>query len=105
MNVRPTLPVQPWDIPDPTGERWDQTPSEDAILSTAGPVDKGVIHKRKSGRPSDTAILLGRTFQGRLNVSDLDYMAKAILQICDENHELRERIRRLEERADRSGQA
>jgi len=37
-------------------------------------------------------------FQGRLNVSDLDYMAKAILQMADEMHELRERVRQLEGR-------
>lgn len=98
MNARPTLPVQPWEITDPTGEIWDHAPAETTISSVQKPVENRLVHNRKSGRPSDTAVLLGRTFQGRLNVSDLDYMAKAILQMCDENHELRERVRRLEER-------
>jgi len=82
-----TLSVPPWDIPDPKGDVWDQTPPE-ARISAAR-------HVRK---PADK--LVGRVFQGRLNVSDLDYMAKAILQMADENHEMRERIRRLEEGLD-----
>lgn len=77
---------------------WDHTPPETTISGVQKPVHKGLLHRQKNGRPSPAGLLSGRVFQGRLNVSDLDYMAKAILQMCDENHELRERIRRLEER-------
>lgn len=82
MNARPTIPIPEWEIPDARGESWDHTPGEGAILKA---------------RRSPAGLLAGRVFHGRLNVSDLDYMAKAILQLADENHELRERVRRLEE--------
>jgi hypothetical protein len=86
MNARPTMPTQPWEIPDPAGDIWDHAPDEGAITAA----------RNRARKPADE--LAGRVFMGRLNVSDLDYMAKAILQMCDENHELRERVRRLEER-------
>lgn len=96
MKRDPTMPVPGWEIPDTTGETWDEIPTEDTIAGARNPVDKGLMHRQKNGRPSPAGLLSGRVFQGRLNVSDLDYMAKAILQMCDEMHELRERVRILE---------
>lgn len=66
-------PIPPWDIPEISEAQMAEV--------AAGP---------------SIAPLAGRVFQGRLNISDLPYMAKAILQISDENHELRERVRALE---------
>lgn len=37
-----------------------------------------------------------RVFSGNLNASDLRYMAMAIMQMSDDLHELRERVRQLE---------
>lgn len=89
-----TLSVSPWDLPAvEMAKQVDDTP------------DQGALSPLSTGPKSPASALVGRMFLGRLNVSDLDYMAKAILQMADENYELRERVRRLEERADRSGQA
>jgi len=113
---KPTIPIAPWEIPDATGDEWDYTPEERQIerewhraeieraaakLSTGNapiPVESRVLHRITPEQPPPTSALIGRVFMGRLNVSDLDYMAKAILQMADENHELRERVRKLEER-------
>lgn len=89
----PTLPVAPWEVPAPAPKILGPEPVDTA---TGSHVDK-LIHSPISKRASPAGDLIARTFMGRLNVSDLDYMAKAILQMCDENHELRERVRRLEE--------
>jgi hypothetical protein len=97
----PTLPVAPWEVPDPATEISPPTASQS---TTSSHVDK-LVHRHIPKRASPAGDLIARTFMGRLNVSDLDYMAKAILQMCDENHELRERVRRLEERLDGNGQA
>lgn len=112
---KPTIPIAPWEIPDATGDDWDYTPEERQIgrewhraeteraaakLSTGKapiPVESRVLHRKSPNQPTLTSALIGRVFMGRLNVSDLDYMAKAILQMADENHELRERVRKLEE--------
>lgn len=91
------MPVPEWEIPEPTGDGWDYTPPETTISGVQKPVGKPLMHRLKNGRPSPAGVLSGRVFQGRLNVSDLDYMAKAILQMADENHELRERVRVLED--------
>lgn len=79
---RVTIPVAPWDVPTTV-----QNPVCEAV-DDAGPV----------APRAPASLLIDRAFMGRLNASDLDYMAKAILQMCDENHELRERVRRLEKR-------
>lgn len=111
---KPTIPIAPWEIPDATGDEWDFTPEERQIerewhrVEIEREADKSSTEAQNSvddhcighiaPRPSDPAsALIGRVFMGRLNVSDLDYMAKAILQMADENHELRERVRKLEE--------
>ena len=108
---KPTLPVAPWDIPDPSGEQWDAAPDETIISivrekvtppkakkPAQEPVEKNAIHKLPPAQSTPVRALFGRTFMGHLNVSDLDYMAKAILQLLDEMHELRERVRILEAR-------
>ncbi len=82
MNARPTIPIAPWEA----GDRSAHSP-----IKRDG---DGICAPKKP--PAE--LLIGRVFMGRLNVSDLDYMAKAILQLADENHELRERVRKLEER-------
>lgn len=97
MNARITLPIAPWDIPDPSGEEWDHTPPETVIEAAQKPVEKRVIHKVPPNHSTPTSALIGRTFMGALNVSDLHYMAMALLQTHDELCELRERVRRLEE--------
>lgn len=99
-----TIPVAPWDIPDAAGEEWDCAP----LMVTSKPPrgkDPAPLPRSKpkaqtipSVIPTPVNALINRTFRGVLNVSDLDYMAKAILQMCDENHELRERVKRLEDR-------
>ena len=40
--------------------------------------------------------LVERIFEDRLKASDLKYVAAAVLQMSDENAELRERVRALE---------
>ena len=93
MNARPTLPIRPWDIPAKVPDTWHRRPSEEAIKAA----QEALTAVQKPVRnPADK--LAGRVFMGRLNASDLDYMAKAILQLADENHELRERVRLLEDR-------
>ena len=98
MKARPTMPVPKWEIPDPAAAAWDQQPPESQIREVQNPVDMRLVHKKANTHIPATSVLSGRVFQGRLNVSDLDYMAMAILQMCDENFELRERVRQLEER-------
>lgn len=93
-----TVPVAPWDIPDV--DDWDRTPDEITIerarQANPQPKKKKVINKLPANKCTPIHALVGRTFMGHLNVSDLDYMAKAILQVLDEMHELRERVRILE---------
>lgn len=84
-----TLSVPPWDLP---------TPPISSAADDGLPTALCTENTLSTGRKSPAGALVGRIFMGRLNASDLDYMAKAILQMCDENHELRERVRRLEER-------
>ena len=113
---KPTIPIAPWEIPDATGDAWDYTPEERQMEqewhraeieraaakpspeSAPNPVESRVLHRKSPNQSTPSSALIGRVFMGRLNVSDLDYMAKAILQMADENHELRERVRKLEER-------
>jgi len=113
---KPTIPIAPWEIPDASGDEWDFTPEERQIErewhrveiereaykpspeNTQNPVESRVLHSLPPTHSTPASALIGRVFMGRLNVSDLDYMAKAILQMADENHELRERVRKLEER-------
>ena len=45
---------------------------------------------------STLSVMATRAFTSNLNVSDLRYMAMALLQLQDELHEARERIKRLE---------
>lgn len=99
---KPTIPTAPWDIPGPTGPNWHLTPDEERIQAAldrakARAAEKEDIHSIPPNQSKPASALIGRVFMGRLNVSDLDYMAKAILQICDEHHELRERVRVLED--------
>ena len=71
-----TTPIPPWELSEDDPTFWDHNPFKP---------------ERK-----DVKRLINRTFRGALNTSDLDYMAKAILQMHDEMHELRERVRILE---------
>lgn len=107
---KPTLPVAPWDIPEPDGEEWDKIPDEIEISRARlglGPekkrgrprkesVNKSVMHSFPPTQSTPVRDLVGRTFMGALNVSDLHYMAMALLQTHDELCELRERVRILE---------
>ncbi len=93
MN-KPTMPVKPWEI------EWDHVPSEQDIAKarklTASPDKKATVHKISTAQSTAVRALSGRTFMGALNVSDLHYMAMALLQVHDEMCELRERVRLLE---------
>lgn len=108
---KPTMPVTPWDIPEPVQEEeWDQTPDEITIERARlglGPkkkrgrprkddAEKSAIHRISPAQSTSISALVGRTFMGALNVSDLHYMAMALLQTHDELCELRERVRILE---------
>lgn len=84
-----TMPIPEWEIPAAA----DLLPTD---RSRHSPVQKPAERHPRS----PVAVLADRTFMARLNTSDMAYMAKAILQLCDENHELRERVRRLEEGRD-----
>jgi hypothetical protein len=46
--------------------------------------------------PPTKPLFLERAFSGRMEPEDQAYMARAILQLSDENAEMRERIRALE---------
>lgn len=46
--------------------------------------------------PSSKPLFLERAFQGRMCPEDQAYMARALLQLSDENAEMRERIKALE---------
>lgn len=61
-------------------DAWDAPPDADPAKLARAPLD----------------IMATRAFTGNLNVSDLRYMALALLQLQDELHEARERIKRLE---------
>lgn len=108
---KPTMPVTPWDIPEPVvEEEWDKTPDEITIERARlglgpkkklgrprkEPVNKAVMHSFPPAHSTPIGGLIGRTFMGALNVSDLHYMAMALLQTHDELCELRERVRILE---------
>ncbi len=110
---KPTMPVTPWDIPEPVAEEpWDKTPDEITIERARlglGPKKKlghprkesannNVMHRISPAQSTPVGALIGRTFMGALNVSDLHYMAMALLQTHDELCELRERVRILESR-------
>lgn len=95
----PTLKVAPWDLPPVT----EADLIGEALHNSVGNDVDGLWKDRPGAivKPFESkavANLVGRTFMGPLNASDLDYMSKAILQMWDENRELRERVRRLEER-------
>ena len=108
---KPTMPVTPWDIPEPAKEEpWDMTPDEITIERARlglgakkkmgrpkkEPVDNRLMHSLSPTQSTPVGALIGRTFMGALNVSDLHYMAMALLQTHDELCELRERVRILE---------
>lgn len=107
---KPTMPVAPWDIPEADGKDWDFTPDEinieqarqiklaekKALTQAKEPVEKPVMHSFPPAQSTPVRDLVGRTFMGALNVSDLHYIAMALLQTHDELCELRERIRILE---------
>lgn len=109
---KPTMPVTPWDIPSVEADDWDKTPDELEIeqarqkrlaekkVSTQAkePAKKPVMHSFPPAQSTPVSALVGRTFMGALNVSDLHYMAMALLQTHDELCELRERVRILEAR-------
>jgi hypothetical protein len=86
-----SAPVAPWDIPFVTEEDLIAEARRDAASRPFHPVQPA---------PTPVVQLVARTFSGRLNVSDLDYMAKALLQMLDENHALREDVRLLKARLD-----
>lgn len=103
---KPTMPVTPWDAAAASSD-----PSVSAIIRAKVapvkrekqvekdaqiPVDNDCIGELPAFLSPPVNILIGRTFMGRLNVSDLDYMAKAILELLDKMHELQERVRILE---------
>ena len=107
---KPTMPVTPWDIPESDAKDWDFTPDEIEIeqarqkrlaekkVSTRAeePAKKPVMHSLSPAQSTPISALVGRTFMGALNVSDLHYIAMALLQTHDELCELRERVRILE---------
>lgn len=100
---KPTIPVAPWGIPEVDEKDWDFTPDEIAIEQARQdrPQDrakKTTMHRISPAQSTSVGVLMGRTIMGQLNVSDLGYMAKALLQMSDEMHELRERVRILEGR-------
>ena len=105
---KPTMPVTPWDIPSVDADDWDKTPDEIQIEAARQklqvekprkkPVDKSLMHSLTPAQSTPIGGLIGRTFMGALNVSDLHYMAMALLQTHDELCELRERVRILEAR-------
>ncbi len=107
---KPTMPVTPWDIPIMDQKDWDFTPDEveiekarqkrlaekKATTQAKEPVEKPVMHSFPPAQSTPVRDLVGRTFMGALNVSDLHYIAMALLQTHDELCELRERVRILE---------
>lgn len=97
MKHSPTMPIPSWEIPDPKSDDWNHCPPqmmERIIIEDKS--GKTCVQKQNTSQRAPLSILVGRTFRGALNASDLDYMAKAILQMHDEMHELRERVRILE---------
>lgn len=107
---KPTMPVTPWDIPAAHEKDWDFAPDEiqieqarqkrlaekKASTQAKEPAEKHLMHKIPPAQSTPISALVGRTFMGALNVSDLHYMAMALLQTHDELCELRERVRILE---------
>lgn len=107
---KPTMPVTPWDIPEAGSADWDFTPNETEIeqarqkrlaekkaaKQAQEPAQKPAMHRISPPQSTPVGALVGRTFMGALNVSDLRYMAMALLQTHDELCELRERVRILE---------
>jgi hypothetical protein len=67
---------------------WDHTPTEEQIA----------LARVAIGRSSPATRLANNAFARSLSIADLKFIALAVLQLSDENHELRERVRRLEER-------
>lgn len=109
MDRKPTLPVAPWDIPAPApDDDWDRTPDEITIerarlglgskkkRGRPRKADKSAMHGTSTAQYTPVHDLVGRTFMGALNVSDLHYLAMALLQMHDELCELRERVRQME---------
>jgi hypothetical protein len=82
--VKPTMPIPEWEL-----DRSRHSPIKPG---------EGII---PINRASPTEVLLSRTFRGVVNLSDLDYITKAVLQVNDENHELRECVRLLTDRVRR----
>ena len=69
MNKPVSRPLAPWDIVAPDAYR-----AKSAAMGN----------------------LAGRVFAANLNVTDLDYIGRAVLQMADENYEMREQIRLLQ---------
>ena len=64
-------------------------------VSTPTPPWEGAL-TRKPEIPPHMYKLISHVFTGNVSQQDLTYMAKAILQMSDENYELRERVCALE---------
>ena len=87
---KPTIPLAPWDIPRVSeADMLAQKPADKSEEKPTGPVEKW--YER-----SPVRLIADRTFAGSLNVTDLDYVARAVLQLWDEYRELRERMRIIE---------
>jgi len=91
---KPTMPVPPWELP--AVEDIAPVLVDEPAPAKPKKAIKPLPLKPRDAFPKPVGQLAGRVFMGPLNVSDLAYMAKALLQMHDELCELRERIRILE---------
>lgn len=88
MTRQPSLPVAPWDMPAPTA----------AIppVPADAPDQKEALRHLVRTPPAKMSSLLADAFREQAKGGRDTYMARALLQLADENHELRARVDALE---------
>ena len=91
----PGMPVAPWDMPPPA-----QAIHRMEVLGESAPPMRA-----KDPEKAERARIIDKAFTGTTTHSDAVYMARAIIQLCDEMAELRKRVSDLEATVKRRGEA
>lgn len=92
---QPSMPVAPWDMPPPA-----------KAITRVGTVAESTPPMREiEPEKAERVRFIEKAFTGTTTHSDAVYMARAIIQLCDQMAELRKRVSDLEAERRRKGAA